>query len=50
MKQKVIRKTLTGNWESFQFENKSRFFFVKNFTDEDIYVSLKDGCTVEESI
>ncbi len=50
MKQKVIRKTLTGNWENFKFEDKSRFFFVKNFTDGDIYVSLKEGCTEDESI
>lgn len=50
MKQKVIRKTLAGEWETFKFEDKSRFFFVKNFTDGDIYVSLKEGCTEEESI
>ena len=50
MKQKVIRKTLTGEWERFTFDERSRFFFVKNFTEGDIYVSMKEGCTEDESI
>lgn len=50
MKQKVIRKTLTGEWERFNFGEPSRFFFVKNFTEGDIFVSLKEGCTEDESI
>lgn len=42
MKQKIIRKTLTGDWEEFEFDVKGRSFFVKNFTEAEIYVSFAD--------
>lgn len=43
MKQAVLRKVLTGEWTEFKFDQKSRFFFVKNFTGGDIFVSFVDG-------
>lgn len=42
MKQYVVRQELTGDWEEFTFDVKGRSFFVKNFTDGDIYVSFSD--------
>lgn len=44
MKQAIIRKILTGDWEGFQFPERGRKYYVKNFTDGDIYVSFaNDG-------
>lgn len=43
MKQAVLRQTLGGSWTAFTFSSVSRFFYVKNFTDEDIYVSFENG-------
>lgn len=43
MKQAVIRKTLTGVWTEFAFNMKSSSFFVKNFSDSDIYVSFENN-------
>lgn len=40
MKQAVIRKTLTGNWEEFNFGKNNKNFFVKNFSNSDIFVSF----------
>ena len=48
MKQLLLRKTLTGDWEQFSFNGKARFFFVKNFTDDDILVSFESE-TAEEN-
>lgn len=50
LKQKVIRKTLTGGWEPFTFDVKSKSFCVKNFTNAPIYVSFIDGDSLDESI
>lgn len=49
MKQAVKRKTLTGNWEAFSFPKKARSFFVKNFTDGDIFVSFENNDSEDES-
>lgn len=48
MRQAVIRKTLEGDWTEFAFEKAGRYFFVKNFTDGDIFVSFEEN-TEEES-
>lgn len=43
MKQAVLRKTLTGSWTEFAFTNPSRFFFVKNLSEDNIFVSFESG-------
>lgn len=48
MRQAVLRKTLEGDWTEFAFEKAGRFFFVKNFTDGDIFVSFEEN-TKEEN-
>lgn len=50
IKQQVIRKTLSGSWESYAFDVRSKSFFVKNFTDDPIYVSFEDDDSEDESI
>ena len=50
VKQKVIRKTLIGEWEPFTFDVKSRSFCVKNFSDGPCYVSFVDDDETSESI
>ena len=50
VKQKVIRKTLTGDWEPFTFDVKSKSFCVKNFSDDPCYVSFVDDDETNESI
>ena len=50
IKQQVIRKTLTGNWEEYAFGVQSKSFFVKNFTDDPIYVSFENNDEEDESI
>lgn len=50
MRQAVLRKTLTGDWTEFAFAKKGRFYFVKNFTDSDIFVSFENGTAEENSI
>lgn len=41
MKQQVIRQTLSSaTWTPFEFSIPCRSFFVKNFTEGDIYVSF----------
>lgn len=42
MKQQVIRQTLSSaTWTAFEFNIPCRSFFVKNFTDGDIFVSFE---------
>ena len=43
MKQQVLRKTLSGAFTPFTFEVNSCSFFVKNFSDSDVLVSLEMG-------
>lgn len=51
MKQIVNRQTLTAStWTEFAFPVKSREFCIKNFTEDDILVSLEAGSTDAESI
>ena len=38
--QQVLRKTLTGAWEEFEFDGYGRRFFVKNFTEGAIFVKF----------
>lgn len=42
MKQKVLRQTLSGSFTPFTFDVASCSFFVKNFSDDDAYVSLEN--------
>lgn len=49
MKQAVKRLTLTGEWQAFTFERKARRYFVKNFTENEIYVSFEANDVEEES-
>lgn len=49
MKQKVIRKTLSGSgFNAVTFADKSRFYLVKNFSSSDILVSFDNTATDEE--
>ena len=48
MKQCVIRKTLTGDWEAFTFPQKSRFFKVKNRSSGDVFVSFESNTETSE--
>lgn len=51
LKQKVNRQTLTAaTWTAFEFDVKSREFVVKNFTEDDILVSLEANDQDDESI
>ena len=40
MKQAVMRKTLDGSWTEFRFPERGKKYYVKNFTDGDIYISF----------
>ena len=39
---KVIRKTLIGNCEAFNFDVCGLRFLVKNFSDEDVFVNTEE--------
>lgn len=49
MKQALVRKTLTGNWEEFSFPHKGRFYLVKNLSASDIFVSFENQDYEDES-
>ena len=49
MKQQVKRVTLTGDWQAVTFPNKATRYFVKNFTDADIFVSFAENDSEDES-
>lgn len=49
MKQAVLRKTLQGDWTPFVFEDTSRFFYVKNFSNSDAFVSFESGVDEDKS-
>ena len=50
-KQKVIRKSLLSNTPTkFEFDIRGSKFFVKNYTSNDIYVSLGDDLKQESSV
>ena len=49
MKQQVIRKTLTGDWEAFTFTYDGYSFFVKNYTNSAIFVSFAENDEEDES-
>lgn len=49
MKQSVKRLTLTGEWTEFTFTKKAKRYFVKNFTEGDIYVSFENNDLEAES-
>ena len=39
----VKRVTLTGDWEEIQFDQKAKNYFVKNYTEGDIFVSFEEN-------
>ena len=49
MKQAVKRMNLTGDWQEIQFPKKARSFFVKNFSDGDVFVSFANNDSEDES-
>ena len=49
MKQSVKRVTLSGNWQEISFPAKASRYFVKNYSDNDIYVSFEDNDSEDES-
>lgn len=46
---KIIRNPTVAGTMMFEFDVKGYRFLVKNFTDGDVYASLKEGATKEES-
>ena len=49
MKQQVKRVTLTGDWLEVTFTNKATRYFVKNYTEGDIFVSFAANDNENES-
>ena len=49
MKQSVKRVNLTGNWQEVVFTNKASRYFVKNYSDDDIFVSFEANDSEDES-
>lgn len=49
MKQAIIRKVLTGEWEEFRFPTKGKKFYVKNFSADPAYVSFAANSSEESS-
>ena len=43
----VLRKEINGTWTEFRFPEKSRFFLVKNLSDDDCLVAF-DSNTDED--
>ena len=46
---KIIRNPTAAGTTMFEFDVEGHRFLVKNFTDGDVYASLKEGATKEES-
>ena len=49
MKQSVKRVTLTGAWQTITFTDKATHYFVKNYTEGDIFVSFAANDSEDES-
>lgn len=45
----IKRVNLTGNWEAVTFSNMSKSYFIKNFSEDPIYVSFQQGDTEDTS-
>ena len=41
MKQAIVRKTLANEWTAYEFETRSRFFYVKNLSSDNCFVSFE---------
>lgn len=39
----VKRVTLTGDWEAVTFNQKAKNYFVKNYSEGDIFVSFEEN-------
>ena len=46
----VKRVTLAGGWTEITFNGQARYFFVKNYSDSDIYVSFEENDTEATSV
>ena len=42
--------TLTGNWEAVTFTRATKTYFVKNFSEGNIFVSFEENDTEDTSI
>lgn len=40
MKQAIIRRELSGDWEPFTFPERGKKFYVKNFSEAPVYISF----------
>lgn len=49
MKQSVKRVNLTGSWLEVKFENKASRYFVKNYSEADIFASFAADDSEDES-
>lgn len=45
----VKRVTLSGDWEEIQFDQKAKNYFVKNFSNNSIYVSFEENDSEDTS-
>ncbi|MBR3209520.1 MAG: hypothetical protein IKF82_04550 [Bacilli bacterium] len=45
----VKRVNLTGNWEEIKFNQKTKNYFIKNFSDADIFVSFEENDSEDTS-
>ncbi len=43
----VLRKEVENEWTEFKFSGKSRFFLVKNLTDDDCLVAFDPNTEIE---
>ena len=50
MKLNIIRQTLSGSKQPFEFELHKAEYIVKNFGSGDVYVSFDENATDDESI
>lgn len=51
MKQQIKRITLSGSdFQTIEFDHSAGKYFVKNFSDGDIYVSFDENVTENEAI
>lgn len=50
MRLNIQRFTLTGSEHAFVFDKERSQYVVKNFTEDDVYVSFEQGAPQNESI
>ena len=45
----VKRVNLTGNWKEIKFDQKTKNYFIKNYSDGDIFVSFEENDSEDTS-